>query len=184
MFKRVYLPKMDGFGPVKVIEYFRGAKTMESSPLTKVGDEFLYSTTVEEYEDGNLLRSYEYFDPTRSVEATPVFDKRAGLRVSVYINTRDEHGGLDNDSSPAHVHVFNNNGIEVGEVNINGNCPRNGQDVVMYRAKNQKAFNQCRSDIALWANTILTPNKLKKATTGWNYAKYEWARLKKLGITK
>jgi hypothetical protein len=173
---------------IKISKEYESLENMEADPVihgeTSSEGSNPIPIIIEEYEDGKFLRSYEYSDPTRSTEATPVFDRKSGLHISVYINTRDEHGSLDNNSSPAHVHVFNSSGIEVGEVNINGNCPRNGQDVVMYRTKNLKAFNLCKSDIAIWANTEFIPKKLNKRITGWEFAKYEWKRLTGLGIIK
>jgi hypothetical protein len=179
MFKRVY--EISGSGTMMSTNY-DDAESMESSPLIKIWEP-TGKIIVKEYEDDVLLRSYEYSDPTRSIEVR-VFDEKAGLRIAVYINTRDEHGKFGNVSSPAHVHVKISKTQEIGEVNINGSCTRNGNDVPLYRTATKQLFNKYRDRIALWANSIRkpTPNTDEVEMNYWQYAQYVWKKLEAQGL--
>jgi hypothetical protein len=142
---------------------------------------------VENHNDlGSYIASFastEDLNPTRSIEVR-VFDENAGLGISVYINTTHEHGYFGNTSSPAHVHVKNSNEIDIGQVNINDSCPKNGKEVPLYRTSNEKLFNNYRDKIAKWANSKkkLIVNKKETIISYWEYAQREWKRLEMMGI--
>jgi hypothetical protein len=94
-------------------------------------------------------------------------------------------GHLNDSSSPAHLHIaVDNINNEIGEVNINGPCPKNGESVKLYRTTRPKDFEKFRKNIAKWANIIKLQEKSKKVESNWEYAKWLWAEYDKLGIFK
>jgi hypothetical protein len=199
MVKRVYVIG-DKDDPIYVESELNSIEPMESLAISyeDVEGKEHRATRIEEYdENNNLLRSYEYHEQARTIESIPVYDSHIGLKIMVYINTRDEHGHLNNASSPAHVHIKNHDKKEIGQVNINGPCPTNGSEVVLYRTDNEKEFNRYRTEIARWANIIKQPPKdadknktqqqLKTQTQPlkyWDYAKELWKKLDKEGVFK
>jgi hypothetical protein len=152
---------------------------MESSPLVSIpGSTAANNITVEEYDDNdNLLRSYEYYDPTRSSENKITTDEETnkyGIKICIYLT--NEHGQmnktkrLEDKQLPAHAIVYrgNSNANKIGELNITGPCPTRKVDVVEYRAyknTNSTEFNKYRSNILQWANFRFI-KKYKDKNTG------------------
>jgi hypothetical protein len=163
---------------VTITQLSENGKPIEFTPLIKIeGTESF--PVVEEYDDsGDLIKSYEYsieaYDLSRSAEATTVCYKKDGFGIIVVVNT-DEHGSLGNESSPAHIHVFDTNRNELGEVNINGSCPQKPSEVAVYRKPNNSKIQLYLKNIVEWANKLRrVENDIR--ITNWDYAKSVWKK--------
>jgi hypothetical protein len=183
MAKRVY--KITGIPGLS--EEFDDVRSMESSPLIKINDTSSEKIIIKEYDDNELIRAYEYIDPTISTEAFLLCNKKDNFKILVFINEgEDEHGIMGNASLPAHVHVTDLNNRFIGQVNINGDCPKNGSDVISYRVKEKDKgyFDENRKYIAIWANAI-RDRKIDKNSDelvkmkNWQYAKIIWLQFHK-----
>jgi hypothetical protein len=176
---------------------------MESAPIRDMsytGD--VKNVTIEDYDGNIFLNAYNYHDafersksiieaskkyaigPALSTEATSLCDKKDGYGIIVIINTENEHGSLTNDGSPAHIHVLSNDRkVKIGQVNINGECPSNGNSVPLYRTSNENIFNSYRKKIATWANDSQV-QKNGKFQNNWSFAKEVWKKYEDMGIFK
>jgi hypothetical protein len=140
---------------------------------------------VDEYDDDDkFIRSYEYSDPNKSTEDT-LCSKDEELGIIVVLNTRDEHGHLNNASSPAHLHISTGSiKNEIGEININGSCPKTPESVVIYRTKQLDRLKKLRPNIVKWANTVKLQKKNNKTQSNWDYAQWLWDDYDKKGVFK
>jgi hypothetical protein len=112
-----------------------------------------------------------------------VYNPDFNLGLEIYIETSNEYGFFGNDNLPAHVHVKGSDGTEISEININGLCPRNINNVPIFnhRLNSEKEYIKYCEKILKWANSI----KIKSdgsIKTYWEYAQDEWKRLEKEGI--
>jgi hypothetical protein len=169
--KRVYTFE----GGMTITEEFDNEISMEAAPLLNV-EATSSPILIEEYDNlGDTIKSNTYYsiedyDHARSVENV-ICHKQDGFCIIVKINEK-EHGFLGNESSPAHIHICDLSLKEVGQVNINGSCPSNGNDVVLYRTSNVPVFNTYRKKIAIWANALRKDIDFEQ--TNWEYAKAVW----------
>jgi hypothetical protein len=176
MFRRVY--KILGKSDTDVTKITfetdtdEGREYLDSGKLSTEKYEGL-GIIIEEYENDILLRSYEYLDPTRSTEHDVGLG--AQFKIRVYIFTRNEHGELNNNETPAHVHIYATDGkTKICKVNITGECPRNNESMgkcafdIVYK----KSFDGILEKIVDWANFVRTTHKGK--IKNWDYAKIWW----------
>jgi hypothetical protein len=171
MFRRIYVLGENG----ATIHYrFEDKKSMESTPLLQITD-LKNEIIVNEYEDDNLLRSYEYSDPTRSTEhsMSTIGDNTKLFGIHVDILVRGEHGETVDYKTPAHVHVSSLDNIKLCKVNITETCPRDNPSVekCMYDIKTPNAL-LFKSKILEWANYIRTTSRGK--IKNWDYSQFWW----------
>jgi hypothetical protein len=174
MFKRIVKVNF-GDGSMESTEEFNSLEAMRltlDASISGVSFDPKLKWFVEEFEDDNLLRSYEftnsagfieYSDPAQSAEGGSVMSKSQLHKygINIILNTR-EHGQMNRDrrlsdgESPAHANIFvafTTN--KIGELNITGKCPTNINEVVEYRPeknRNRQLFNSSRKIIIKWAN--------------------------------
>jgi hypothetical protein len=140
---------------------------MESAPINilieKDDESYFQNITINEYEDDKLIKSFEYYDNTKSTEGGSVMSKPQlhEYGINIILHSK-EHGQMDktrvlkDEESPAHAIVliaFTSN--KIGELNMTGPCPKTIRDVIEYRAnrnKNSQLFNNHRKNIIRWAN--------------------------------
>jgi hypothetical protein len=152
---------------------------MESSSLLTIESEI--PVMVEEYEDDNLIRSYEYSDPTRSNEFTlsaiEKNEKFFGIYVSIY--TRDEYDKNNPVNEPPHVHIQNLNKIFICKINISGDNPRTIEKMrpCLFKINEKLKKNEVSSlipNMVAWADyNRKTPRGIIK---NWDYAKAWWEK--------
>ncbi|MFP3043293.1 hypothetical protein LQZ19_15885 [Treponema primitia] len=113
------------------------------------------------------------------VEVITVCSETDDLGIIIRIHS-DDHGYMNNElldenQSPAHAHVFNLGGEEIGILNITGPAPIKSKDVkIKHRVRNRESWSQeVKADIAKWARR---PSKLPscKNMTGWEAARFIW----------
>jgi hypothetical protein len=179
MVKRVYTISYKG-QEKSFFNEFDSVRSMESSPLISIPGSTAADITVEEYDEyGHLLKSYEYYDPTRSIEdvlCNSNESKFGGITIKINLGP-DEHGILGNTDSPAHIHVSKNKRIV--DVNINGPCPMSGKEVVVYRLYDKSAFDDIRDYIAKWAQFVKIQKRNNESMSNWSYVKYLWTEMEK-----
>jgi hypothetical protein len=159
---------------------------MESSSLLQINissDKPMDNIIVKEYdENDNILRSYEYYDLTRSIEGNLITKHNDKYGIGVVINSND-HGNmnknrvLEDSESPAHAHIYSNDSRKlVGLLNITGPCPKTKDDVHEYRASKDSNFNtNIKKIICRWANDSFDKNE---------YEKNNWKNIQKYWIQK
>jgi hypothetical protein len=126
-----------------------------------------------------------YFDSEMSeIEIFRLCEFKDGLGFSIELHSND-YGFLNEEKAriaPAYAHVLDENGLEIGLLNISGPCPKKISDIKEFRPPHipgkvfvmkKTPLLKHRKNIVKWAN-ILVPN----GKTNWDEAQNTWKGLR------
>jgi hypothetical protein len=105
-----------------------------------------------------------------------------GYGFSIEVHSHD-YGFLDSDIAPAHAHVLDREGFEIGMISITGPCPKKVSDIKEFRPP-QDIFGypkivkvtplmKHRKNIIKWANSCI----LSGGQTEWEKTKKFWTEI-------
>jgi hypothetical protein len=184
MFKRVITVNIEGRPePVVATTTYGSLEAMELDPpaMESTAEDNGLSISVEEYEDDDLIRSYEGLDPTRSTEyvLSTIGDNKKYFGIYVFIYTRDEHDELNPVNEPPHIHIYNLNKDFICKLNITGECPRTiaAMRPCMFKinGKLKKAeISTLIPKMVIWADHNRTTDR--GIIKNWDFAKKWWEK--------
>ena len=98
--------------------------------------------------------------------------KSDGYGMIIQVRSKDEHGEIGNEQSPAFAHIYDTNKTSIGEIVITKQKPTKTMEVIPYRCKLPVCY---RNKIVNWAkeSNELGVNNWDYLISAWNIRRSE-----------